>query len=236
MTTQALVQPGKYALEPEDLARCEPHERTVCRVVRGQETVVGKAVGELAARLVQRVLVGQKRRVLRGQRHRRGFRLFFGRHHGTDVVAVLRHVIRPDQGIADKTERPLQSLQPFLQPMHLQVVLIARLAGGVIGRPRAAARVVLEGEALAEEHEGFREQIRIARRALRIGGQLLTEFDGDIVGCGLPDDIHDLEAQMLAGVKPGYVAEQFHEDAPLHIVGANLSARLSAGVVVPKRP
>ena len=51
-----------------------------------------------------------------------------GGDEGADVVAVLLHVVGPDEFVARELERPAQAFQSLFQPVNLEVVLIDRLA------------------------------------------------------------------------------------------------------------
>src|SRR5262245_12358851 len=96
-------------------------------ILWSQPAIVSEAFGQLAPRLIERILIRDERAVLRRQRDRGFLRLTLGVHSGPDVMAVLVHVFRPHELVADEELRPTQSLLAILQPMNLQVVLIKRL-------------------------------------------------------------------------------------------------------------
>ena len=134
-------------------------------------------------------------------------------------MAVFRRIVGPDLLVADEQAWPAQAHDPFFQPMNEHVVGILGQRRGIILGPAAGARgILIQVRAVHRRLHRRRQQGRI-RRAAPVGRDAFTELVCERLCGGLTEYIDDLEAQELAGAIGGRVPEQFHEHAPLGIVG-----------------
>ena len=225
------VQPREHPLEGHPIPRRETQERAVGRLAGIQKAVELELGRQLAAWVVQGILILNGGHVVRGQEHGGQRGLLLRGHQRPDVMTVFGHVAGPDKLVARIDGRPAQARKALLQPVHHHVVLVGRLPRSVVFHPGAAVDAVLVEEGLGRAHQQRRGiEVRVRPRVC-VGGDFLAQFRSDIRGHGLLEDIHDLVAQMLPRLAADCIAQQFQEDPPLPVVGEDLPLLM----VIPER-
>ena len=228
---QVHLQPREHPLEGHPIPRRETQERAVGRVAGIQKAVELELGRQLAAWVVQGILILNGGHVVRGQEHGGQRGLLLRGHQRPDVMTVFGHVAGPDKLVARIDGRPAQARKALLQPVHHHVVLVGRLPRSVVFHPGAAVDAVLVEEGLGRAHQQRRGiEVRVRPRVC-VGGDFLAQFRRDIRGHGLLEDIHDLVAQMLPRLAADCIAQQFQEDPPLPVVGEDLPLLM----VIPER-